>query len=108
MSFLQPDATKRRVLTIGQVVPAQARCVQCGICSFNCPIGIDVRNHAWRGVLRFEQTALNCRACHSEHRGPTAPLTELNLKGFPLDQFGFALNTHLNNSDGSPLGGGDD
>jgi hypothetical protein len=26
-----------------------ARCVQCGICTCNCQIGIDVRSHAWRG-----------------------------------------------------------
>ena len=63
----------------GWVVPEPARCVQCGICSFYCPIDIDVRRHAWlatpvkdsycltcgecvarcpRGVLRFERTPL--------------------------------------------------
>jgi ferredoxin-type protein NapH len=63
----------------GQVVPDPARCVQCGICTYNCPVGIDVRRHVWearpvshsrcitcgecvarcpRGVLRFERTQL--------------------------------------------------
>ncbi len=63
----------------GWVVPEPGRCVQCGICSFYCPIEIDVRRHAWtslpvkdsycltcgecvtrcpRGVLRFERTPL--------------------------------------------------
>jgi Pyruvate/2-oxoacid:ferredoxin oxidoreductase delta subunit len=63
----------------GWVVPEPVRCVQCGICSYYCPIDIDVRRHAWRdepvkdshcltcgecvarcprGVLRFERTAL--------------------------------------------------
>ena len=62
-----------------EVVSEAGRCVQCGICSFFCPISIDVRRHAWlgepvreshcltcgecvarcpRGVLRFERTAL--------------------------------------------------
>ncbi|OGN92488.1 MAG: hypothetical protein A2Y88_04290 [Chloroflexi bacterium RBG_13_48_10] len=63
----------------GQVVPDPARCVQCGICSYCCPVEIDVRRHAWldqpvvhshcltcgecvlrcpRGVLKFERTNL--------------------------------------------------
>lgn len=63
----------------GMVVPESSRCVQCGICSFHCPINIDVRRHAWlenpihdshcltcgecvarcpRGVLRFEKSNL--------------------------------------------------
>jgi ferredoxin len=67
------------MLAAGHVVPETSRCVQCGICTFNCPIGIDVRRHAWldrhvddsycltcgecvkrcpRGVLRFERTDL--------------------------------------------------
>jgi len=62
-TFLQPDATKRKVMTTGQVVPDQARCVQCGICSFNCPIGIDVRNHAWRGVPVIDSRCLTCGEC---------------------------------------------
>ncbi|MFQ5611727.1 MAG: 4Fe-4S dicluster domain-containing protein [Anaerolineae bacterium] len=71
--------SRRDVLTAGWVVPETIRCVQCGICSYNCPIGIDVRQHVWvgqpvkdshcltcgecvarcpRGVLRFERTTL--------------------------------------------------
>lgn len=72
-------ASQRQVRIAGWVVPEAARCVQCGICSFHCPIDIDVRRHAWqnrpvkdshcltcgecvarcpRGVLRFERTKL--------------------------------------------------
>jgi len=71
--------TRREVRVAGWVVPESVRCVQCGICSFYCPIEIDVRRHAWlqepvkdshcltcgecvarcpRGVLRFERTDL--------------------------------------------------
>lgn len=78
-SLFKRDKTKRSVLIQGQVVPDPARCVQCGICSFHCPIDIDVRRHAWigqpvqtsrcltcgecvarcpRGVLRFERTRI--------------------------------------------------
>ncbi len=77
--LVKREDSRRAALTQGQVVADSARCVQCGICSFNCPVGIDVRRHAWndtsivhsecltcgecirrcpRGVLRFERTAL--------------------------------------------------
>ena len=70
---------RHEILATGHVVPESSRCVQCGICSFNCPIGIDVRRLVWlgkdvedsycltcgecvqrcpRGVLRFERTEL--------------------------------------------------
>ncbi|MBP7690198.1 MAG: 4Fe-4S dicluster domain-containing protein, partial [Thermoflexales bacterium] len=44
------DLDRYTALAQGQVVPEAARCVQCGICSYNCPINIDVRAHAWRGL----------------------------------------------------------
>ncbi len=70
---------RRQVIVEGLVVPDPSRCVQCGICSFHCPIAIDVRRHTWyaesikdshcltcgecvgrcpRGVLRFEKSQL--------------------------------------------------
>jgi ferredoxin len=62
-TLLKPDSTKHEVLATGQVVPDAARCVQCGICSFNCPIGIDVRNYAWRGVPVVDSHCLTCGEC---------------------------------------------
>ena len=77
--LLQHDRARRTTLVTAQVVAEAGRCVQCGICTFFCPINIDVRRHAWlgepvkeshcltcgecvarcpRGVLRFEQTGL--------------------------------------------------
>lgn len=78
-SAFKHEDQRREALYSGFVVPDAARCVQCGVCSYNCPIGIDVRRHAWlnepvkdtrcltcgecvrrcpRGVLRFERTNL--------------------------------------------------
>jgi ferredoxin len=54
---------KHDVLSQGQVVPSPARCVQCGICSYNCPIGIDVRAHAWRGQAVNSSYCLTCGEC---------------------------------------------
>jgi ferredoxin len=39
------------------------RCVQCGICSFNCPINIDVRRHAWENEPIFNSRCLSCGEC---------------------------------------------
>lgn len=47
----------------GQVVPDSARCVQCGVCSYNCPIGIDVRRHAWQGTSIIDSHCLTCGEC---------------------------------------------
>ena len=61
--FFGSDANRRHVLATGQVVPDSARCVQCGICSFNCPIGIDVRTFAWRGETIKHSECLTCGEC---------------------------------------------
>lgn len=47
----------------GQVVPDPTRCVQCGICSFNCPVEIDVRRHAWQGLPVVHSQCLTCGEC---------------------------------------------
>lgn len=66
MKFLRVfkrDVNKHNVLAAGQVVPDQARCVQCGICTYNCPVGIDVRAHAWRGEPVIHSQCLTCGEC---------------------------------------------
>jgi ferredoxin len=57
------DTTRRQALVTGQVVPDPTRCVQCGICSFNCPINIDVRRHAWLGEPVRDSHCLTCGEC---------------------------------------------
>ena len=68
-----------KVLSMGRVTAEVDRCVQCGICSYNCPSGVDIRQYVWenrpintgqclacgqcisrcpRGVLRFEILAI--------------------------------------------------
>ena len=66
MSFLnvfKSEATRRAVMVSGHVVPDPTRCVQCGICSYHCPIGIDVRAHAWRGDAVEYSECLTCGEC---------------------------------------------
>jgi Pyruvate/2-oxoacid:ferredoxin oxidoreductase delta subunit len=52
-----------RVTAGGWVVPEADRCVQCGICSFYCPIEIDVRRHVWRHEPVKDSHCLTCGEC---------------------------------------------
>lgn len=61
--LLQRDSARRLTLMAGQVVSEAGRCVQCGICSFFCPISIDVRRHAWVGEPVRESHCLTCGEC---------------------------------------------
>ena len=61
--FFGSEASRRNVLAAGHVVPDPSRCVQCGICSYNCPIEIDVRAHAWRGESITHSECLTCGEC---------------------------------------------
>lgn len=66
MSFLnifKTDATRHTTMYSGHVVPDSVRCVQCGICSYNCPIGIDVRAHVWREQPVKHSECLTCGEC---------------------------------------------
>ena len=63
LGLFKRDSEKHKVLAAGQVVPDSARCVQCGICSYNCPVGIDVRDHAWRGQPVEHSQCLTCGEC---------------------------------------------
>ena len=61
--LFKQETTRRMMLVEGCVVPDPARCVQCGICSYSCPIGIDVRRHAWEGVPVKDSRCLTCGEC---------------------------------------------
>jgi NAD-dependent dihydropyrimidine dehydrogenase PreA subunit len=57
------DKAEHRVLASAWVVPEPSRCVQCGICSFNCPMEIDVRRHVWQGESVKDRHCLTCGEC---------------------------------------------
>ncbi|MFM8271368.1 MAG: 4Fe-4S dicluster domain-containing protein [Gemmata sp.] len=59
----RPDAGNIESRAEAQVVPDPARCVQCGICSYNCPMEIDVRAHAHRGAPIQDSHCLTCSEC---------------------------------------------
>ncbi len=61
--LLKTELHRRASLVQGQVVPDPARCVQCGICSYNCPLNIDVRRHAWLGQAVTHSQCISCGEC---------------------------------------------
>lgn len=63
LGLFKRDTSRHAVLASGQVVPEPGRCVQCGICSYHCPISIDVRSHAWRGEPVRHSQCLTCGEC---------------------------------------------
>ena len=63
MGLFTADREKYRTLAGAWVVPEPRRCVQCGVCSFNCPMGIDVRRQAWRGEPVGDGRCLTCGEC---------------------------------------------
>ncbi len=46
-----------------QVAADASRCVQCGICGYNCPVGIEVREYARRGQNVTDCRCIACGAC---------------------------------------------
>jgi len=62
-NLFQLDSNKREALAVGHVVPDASRCVQCGICSYSCPINIDVRSYAWQGIPVHNSQCLTCGEC---------------------------------------------
>lgn len=57
------DRARREALVSGYVVAEQVRCVECGICSYNCPLGIDVRGHVRSGLPVTDGRCLTCGEC---------------------------------------------
>jgi ferredoxin len=61
--LLHRDRLKRRAMVSAVVVAESVRCVECGICSFSCPMGIDVRSHARKGLAVSDTYCLTCGEC---------------------------------------------
>ena len=83
---LQQMAQHHRASAAGMVVPDQSACVECGICSFNCPAAIDVRAHARDGSPIADPRCLTCGECIA--RCPRGALRlELSSTLLPLEEW---------------------
>ncbi len=47
----------------GRVAADPSRCVQCGICGYNCPVGIAVRDYAREGKIVDDERCVKCGLC---------------------------------------------
>ena len=59
----KPQEQKRVGAGLIQVTADASRCVQCGICGYNCPVGIEVREFARRGENVTDTRCISCGAC---------------------------------------------
>jgi ferredoxin len=59
----EKPVSRHQALAEAQVVPDPARCIQCGCCTYNCPMGIDVRAYAWRGLPVHDSHCFTCGEC---------------------------------------------
>lgn len=59
------EGQRSKALVHAQLIADHHRCVECGICSFNCPIGIDIRHHVHERISISDQHCLACGECVS-------------------------------------------
>jgi ferredoxin len=64
-NLFRHEANRQEALVSGCVVPDPSRCIQCGICSYNCPIELDIRSFAWQGQPIHQSQCLTCGECVS-------------------------------------------
>jgi ferredoxin len=57
------EEQQENLAQLGRVVPDASRCVQCGVCGYNCPIGIPVRDYAHRGLPVDDPRCITCGNC---------------------------------------------
>lgn len=60
---LPVDLTRLRLLASGVVVAEPGRCVECGMCSYNCPMGIDIRQYSREGRAIADRRCILCGEC---------------------------------------------
>jgi NAD-dependent dihydropyrimidine dehydrogenase PreA subunit len=63
VEWLVDERAKYGTLLGEWVTPEARRCVQCGVCSYNCPMGIDVRRYVWLAQPVAEGRCLTCGEC---------------------------------------------
>jgi Pyruvate/2-oxoacid:ferredoxin oxidoreductase delta subunit len=61
--YFKIETNRHMAMAVGQVVTEKDLCVQCGICTFNCPLGIDIRQHVWEGKSIKDSHCLTCGEC---------------------------------------------
>jgi ferredoxin len=60
---LPRDAERLRLLARGLVLAEPGRCVECGLCAYNCPMGVDTRKYARAGLPVTDAACILCGSC---------------------------------------------
>ena len=85
------NGCQKDVVQLGRVVPDANRCVQCGVCAYNCPMGIPVRDYAHRGLPVDDAGCITCGQCIQVC--PRGTLRwETQAYGLIADRFPIAVN----------------
>ncbi len=57
------DRKRLGLLAAGLVAAEPGRCIQCGICAFNCPMGLNPRVYARDGLAITDPACILCGSC---------------------------------------------
>lgn len=61
--IIQEEIERPQTVHLGRVTADGTRCVQCGICGYNCPVGIPVRDYARQGLPVTDAACITCGQC---------------------------------------------
>ena len=61
--FAKDPAAVEPPIYLGRVAADAIRCVQCGTCGYNCPVGINVREYARQGLSITDAACITCGNC---------------------------------------------
>ncbi|MHB0877771.1 MAG: 4Fe-4S dicluster domain-containing protein [Anaerolineae bacterium] len=73
--------SRHEALATAWVVPDPVRCVQCGICSYCCPVDINVRRHVWLGEPVKDSHCITCGECVARCPRSVLRLDRMDLLG---------------------------
>ena len=63
LSWLQSTGSEPKFETGQKVLADGSRCIQCGLCGYNCPVGIQVRDYARLGMTVTDSACIYCGNC---------------------------------------------
>jgi ferredoxin len=61
--LFEQEVRRRQALATAIIHTEPIRCVQCGVCSYSCPMGVDVRRLVREGMPITHSYCLSCGQC---------------------------------------------